>query len=101
MAHGGARPGAGRKKGAAARIDAEAREKALRSGESPLDYLLRVMRTSDDEGRALDAAKAAAPYVHAKLSSVDLGNKDDKPFEQVMRWAQTASEATHDPSAKS
>ena len=29
----------------------------------------------------LDAAKAAAPYVHPRLVSVDLGNRDDKPFE--------------------
>lgn len=99
MAHGGARPGAGRKAGSANKLDQQAREKALASGdESPLDFLLRIMRTSEDEARQIDAAKAAAPYVHAKLSTVDLGNKDDKPFEQVMRWANSPSEATPDPS---
>jgi hypothetical protein len=101
VSHGGARTGAGRKRGAVARIDAEAREKALSGDqESPLDFLLRIMRTSADEARQVDAAKAAAPYVHARLSSVDVGNKDDKPFEQVIRWAQSDSEATPDPSKR-
>lgn len=101
MGHGGAREGAGRKRGAVARIDAEARAKVLEEGESPLDFLLRIMRDANaDEARRIDAAKAAAPYVHAKLASVEVGNKDDKPFEQVIRWAQTDSEATPDPSKR-
>lgn len=63
--------------------------------------MLSVLRSSaEDPARRLEAAKAAAPYVHARLSSVDLGNKDEKPFEQVIRWAQSDSEATPDPSAK-
>lgn len=99
MARGGFRPGAGRKKGSVNKLDQEARAKVLAGeDETPLAFLLRVMRTSDDEARALDAAKAAAPYVHAKLANVDIGNKDDKPFEQVIRWAQSDTEATPDPS---
>jgi hypothetical protein len=41
-------------------------------------------------------------YVHAKLARQKdrVGNKDDKPFEQVIRWAQTDSEATPDPSKR-
>jgi len=42
------------------------------TSESPLDYMLRVMRDpgTDDERR--DAmAKAALPYMHARLTSVD------------------------------
>ena len=36
----------------------------------PLDYLLWIMRDEDQEARSrLDAAKAAAPYCHARLSS--------------------------------
>lgn len=102
MARGGARPGSGRKQGSVNRLDQEARAKVLESGEeTPLDFLLRVMRDQDKEfPHRLDAAKAAAPYVHAKLSTIDVGNKDDKPFEQVMRWANSPQEATPDPSAK-
>lgn len=102
MARGGSRPGAGRKQGSVNKLDQEARAKVLESGEeTPLDFLLKVMRGAEHEfPHRLDAAKAAAPYVHAKLSSVDLGNKDDKPFEQVMRWANSTEEATPDPSKR-
>lgn len=71
-AHGGARPGSGRKPGGANKIDQESREAALAGGISPLDYMLSVMRNeSNDEGRRLDAAKAAAPYLHARLTSME------------------------------
>ena len=67
MAHGGARPGAGRKKGAINRTTEEALERARETGELPLDYLLRVMRdVGADEAKRIDCAKAAAPYLHAK-----------------------------------
>lgn len=100
MAHGGPRRGAGRKQGSVAKLDQEARAKVLKSGDiTPLDYMLAVMRDAGaDEAKRLDAAKAAAPYVHARLATVNVGNADDKPFEQVIRWALTDSEATPDPS---
>lgn len=42
------------------------------SGLTPLDYMLSVLRDETaDEVRRLDAAKAAAPYVHPKLSNVE------------------------------
>src|SRR5271169_5548941 len=57
------RDGAGRKPGSVARIDAEARQRALAGGEMPLDFLLSVMRDDKRDFPArLDAAKAAAPY---------------------------------------
>lgn len=72
------------------------------SGSAPLDYLLQVMRDETQElAKRLDAAKAAAPYVHPRLASVALGNQDDKPFEQVIRWALTEEEGAPDPSGKS
>jgi hypothetical protein len=59
-----------------------AREAEIRaSGLTPLDYMLQVMR---DEGSPtelrLDAAARAAPYVHPRLSSVAVENKDGQPF---------------------
>jgi hypothetical protein len=79
---GGKREGAGRKLGSVARIDSEARQKALAGGVTPLDFLLSVMR--DDE-RAfhvrLDAAKAAAPYCHARLASTELSGPSGEPME--------------------
>jgi hypothetical protein len=69
---GGKRPGAGRKKGIPNRASA-AREAAIAaSGLTPLEYMLTTMR---DESKPvtlrLDMAKAAAPYVHPRLASVE------------------------------
>lgn len=78
MAHGGARSGAGRPKGRATNLADKAREEALQGGMSPLEYLLGVMRdTRQDAARRLDAAKAAAPYVHARLNAVSMSGEVD------------------------
>lgn len=78
MAHGGARQGAGRKPGQATKLNEQAREEALSGGISPLDYMLEILR---NEANARDvrfeAAKAAAPYVHARLSSTEGTMKAD------------------------
>jgi hypothetical protein len=72
---GGKRPGAGRKKGAvsvktrAIRARTEAAIEAV--GETPLEYMLRVMRTSNDDKRRDAMAVAAAPFVHPRLTSID------------------------------
>ncbi len=72
MANGGARPGAGRKKGGHNRVTEEAIAKAEAGGVMPLDYLLGIMRDVEaDETKRIDCAKAAAPYVHAKLNSIE------------------------------
>lgn len=72
MAVGGARPGAGRKKGGHNKLAEEAIQAAKSTGIMPLEYLLQVMRDPGiDEGKRIDAAKAAAPYVHAKLQPKD------------------------------
>jgi len=78
MANGGARPGAGRKPGAATAMNEEARKKALEGGMSPLEYLLSVMRDQRQTAAfRLDAAKAAAPYVHARLANVAVAGEID------------------------
>jgi hypothetical protein len=42
-------------------------DKAKAGGQEPLDYILEVMRdVRNPTGLRLDAAKAAAPYLHAK-----------------------------------
>ena len=48
---------------------------------SPLDYLLLgIMRDKDQDVRArLDAAKAAAPYCHTRLSSTELSGPSGGP----------------------
>ena len=88
---------------AAAPVSAAERLAAIEaSGPTPLDYMLQVMRDESVEpAKRLDAAKAAAPYVHPRLASVAVGNEGDKPFEQVIRWALTEEEGAPDPSARS
>lgn len=69
---GGARPNAGRKPGAVNKATAKAREEAEATGETPLQFMLRRMR--DEEAPIadrMDMAKAAAPFIHAKLSSIE------------------------------
>lgn len=70
--HGGARPGAGRRAGVPNKRTAELQAEVEASGITPLDFMLKIMRDENaDEAKRIDCAKAAAPYVHAKLSSVD------------------------------
>lgn len=77
---GGARPGSGRKPGIANRRTAEQVAAASASGITPLEYLLSVMREPMTEPRErLAAAVAAAPYVHAKLSSITVAGDADNP----------------------
>jgi BRCT domain type II-containing protein len=80
MPPGGRREGAGRKPGSVNKLDAEARKKAAEGGMMPLDYLLGIMRDEDQDSRSrLDAAKAAAPYCHARLSSTELSGPNGGP----------------------
>lgn len=83
---GGYRRGAGRPKG---KKTQEEKKKARRLGMdahrrnlSPLQHMLDAMRSEKSSTRRRDEmAKSAAPYIHAKLSSVKVtgGNADDPP----------------------
>ena len=82
MGRGGKRAGAGRPKGAAAKIDAEARAAAHASGQTPLEYMLEVMRNPQIDARRRDQmAAAAAPYVHHRLSSTEHSGPGDGPVQ--------------------
>lgn len=79
--HGGARSGAGRKKGSATKKTREIADRAMQEGITPLEYMLKVMRqdaTHEDpkiqaarEAMRFEAAKAAAPYMHPRLNAVE------------------------------
>ncbi|MBP2301563.1 hypothetical protein [Azospirillum picis] len=71
MARGGARQGAGRKPGSATKRTREIAERAIAERKSPLEVLLDIMHEATDTATKLEAAKAAAPYVHPKLSSIE------------------------------
>lgn len=73
MALGGKRPGAGRKPGSPNKATAQKRAEIEASGLTPLDYMLATLR--NEEASTEDrqwAAEKAAPYVHAKLSAVEM-----------------------------
>ena len=66
--HGGRRPNAGKKKGVRAKKTVELLEAVQATGETPLEYMLRVMRDATaEDGRRDDMAKSAAPYLHSKM----------------------------------
>lgn len=68
---GGKRPGAGRKSLAKTKM-LEYAINIASEGLSPLDYMLEVLRdTSNPQAVRLDAAKAAAPYVHPRLAQIE------------------------------
>jgi hypothetical protein len=70
----GSQPGerrGGRTKGVPNRKTAEKVALIEASGLTPLDYMLSVMRDASNEAPLrLDAAKAAAQFVHPKLSTI-------------------------------
>lgn len=80
---GGKRQGSGRKKGAATQRTREIADQAAQDGITPLEFMLKVMRTEPDETvkdqrllqsileMRFEAAKAAAPYMHPRLAAVE------------------------------
>lgn len=72
---GGARPGAGRPKGStneATKLKRDAVLAAAGGGETPLQYMLRVMNDETAEKpRRDDMARAAAPYIHPKQATIE------------------------------
>lgn len=72
MARGGKREGAGRKAGVPNKRTQEIMEQAEASGLTPLEFMLDVLRDDTEEmEKRMWAAEKAAPYVHAKLASVE------------------------------
>lgn len=67
---------------------------ATAEGETPLEYMLRVMRTSTDTKRRDAMAVAAAPFVHPKLAAVEHSGDKDNPvtFEIVTGVPQAKDE---------
>lgn len=81
MTNGGKRAGAGRPKGAKTLITEEALLRAG-EGETPLEYMLRVMRDPEAEADRRDRmAVGAASYVHAKLASTELTGPKGEPLQ--------------------
>lgn len=83
MARGGKRPGAGRKPSALTQRTRQIAEQAIEGGITPLDYLLSIVRDEGQEQAArVDAAKAAAPFVHPRLNAIDHTSTDGSMAEK-------------------
>ena len=68
----------GRQPGTPNRVTKERTAGIAASGLTPLEYMLRVLRDESLETCArMDAAYKSAPYVHARLSTVELGSASD------------------------
>lgn len=93
MARGGKRDGAGRPAGAVTERTREVANAAHAEGITPLEYMLSVLRNEDAEMKdRMWAAEKAAPYVHAKLASVEHSGKDGGPMVlEIIRFADPAS----------
>ena len=95
---GGSKPGerrGGRQKGTPNKVNALKRAEIAASGETPLDYMLRIMRdeTVDPERRD-QMARCAAPYVHAKLQAVGEANVgQEAKIIKIVRLSDLPSEA--------
>jgi hypothetical protein len=62
----------GRRKGTRNKLTALREAEIAASGLTPLDYMLRVLRDENENmSRRDEMAKAAAPYCHPRLSTVD------------------------------
>ena len=87
----------GRQKGTPNRKTAELRERVAKTGMMPLDVILKHMRWHERKADAAvrrkddaeaerhmkeadDAANRAAPYLHAKLSAVEVGGSGGQPL---------------------
>ncbi len=84
--HGGPRKGAGRPAGAVTKKTREIADKAMESGITPLEVMLKTMRALVSKAEEQDpanpniemlveasaVAKDAAPYLHPRLSSVEM-----------------------------
>jgi hypothetical protein len=54
------------------KITSEMKAAIAATGETPLEYMLRVMRDPDGDAHGRDEmSKAAAPYLHPRLARVD------------------------------
>lgn len=86
MARGGKREGAGRPAGAVTKRTREAADAAAKDGLTPLDYMLSILRDeAQEQEKRMWAAEKAAPYVHAKLASVEHAGKDGGPLQVIVR----------------
>jgi hypothetical protein len=84
MTHGGKRSGAGRKAGVPNKLTAQVQAAIAETGETPKDYMLRVMRDETVNHARRDAmAKAVAPYCHPQLQSISANHQIENKYDRM------------------
>lgn len=79
---GGRREGAGRKKGSKNKKTIDLLASVAKQGVTPLQFMLAIMNNpKKSPALRADMAKAAAPYVHARLGAIEHTGKNGKPIE--------------------
>lgn len=72
----------GRQKGTPNKSTTERMAVLLAGGQSPLEYMLQVMRDKTVEyPRRDEMARAAAPYMHPKLATTEIKGNDEAPLQ--------------------
>ena len=72
MSVGGARPGAGRPAGSINKRHAEILAEALAAGDTPAEYMLKVMRDEEADPKRRDwAAEKLAPFLHPRPAPME------------------------------
>jgi len=87
--HGGARPGAGRKPGSLTSKTRAIAERCAELGQTPLEVMVNAYLKLVEEGNLQEAAKIAkdaAPYMHPRLSNVELSGDPDSPLQVAVGW---------------
>lgn len=83
---GGKREGAGRPKGRKNKATQERMAGFIAGGETPLEFMLRIMRDPTAEHKRREAmAQASAPYIHPRLASTEVIGDKDRPLEHKLK----------------
>jgi len=76
--------GQGRPKGSRNKTNLKKEAEIAAQGITPLEYMLKTLRDETQEHEArMQAATAAAPYVHPKLATTTHKGDDDAPLKHV------------------
>ena len=75
----------GRRKGTVNKVTAQRAAQIAASGLTPLEYMLKILRSkrSNDDAK-MWAAEKAAPYCHHRLSTTELTGKEGEPFQLII-----------------
>jgi hypothetical protein len=69
----------------------------MEGGIMPLDYLLSVMRdANNDQAARVDAAKAAAPYLHPKLAVQEVEHTPAGPVTYIWEGIEAKRRRRHE-----